>query len=58
MLPEYRTLLTAVHAGVATVTLNRPAQRNAVGDGMREELADALTRCDACLLYTSDAADE
>ncbi len=40
-------LLTAVHAGVATVTLNRPGQRNAVGDGMREELADALTRYDS-----------
>ncbi len=46
MLPEYRTLLTTVHAGVATVTLNRPERRNAVGDGMRAELADALTRCD------------
>ncbi|MCF6390690.1 enoyl-CoA hydratase-related protein [Mycobacterium sp. MBM] len=47
MLPEYRTLLTTVHAGVATVTLNRPDRRNAVGDGMPAELADALTRCDA-----------
>ena len=46
MLPEYRTLLTAVRDGVATVTLNRPQQRNAVGDGMRHELADAFSRCD------------
>ncbi|MGV0853112.1 enoyl-CoA hydratase/isomerase family protein [Mycolicibacterium phlei] len=40
-MPEYRTLLTTVEDGVATITLNRPRQRNAVGDGMREELADA-----------------
>ncbi len=32
--------------GVATITLNRPAQRNAVGDGMREELAAAYRRLD------------
>jgi enoyl-CoA hydratase/carnithine racemase len=31
---------------VATITLNRPRQRNAVGDGMREELADAYRTCD------------
>ena len=35
-----------VDGGVATITLNRPAQRNAVGDGMREELADAYRTCD------------
>ncbi len=45
-LPVYRTLQTAVAGGVATITLNRPRQRNAVGDGMREELADAYLRCD------------
>ena len=45
-LPSYRTLLVGVHRGVATITLNRPRQRNAVGDGMREELADAYLRCD------------
>ena len=45
-LPGYRTLLTEVGDGVATVTLNRPQQRNAVGDGMREELADAYRRLD------------
>jgi enoyl-CoA hydratase/carnithine racemase len=44
-LPSYRTLLTAVDRGVATITLNRPRQRNAVGDGMRDELADAYRVC-------------
>ncbi|RAV18261.1 crotonase [Mycolicibacterium sp. GF69] len=39
--PGYRTLLTRVTDRVATITLNRPRQRNAVGDGMREELAHA-----------------
>ncbi|MFI5506036.1 enoyl-CoA hydratase/isomerase family protein [Mycobacterium sp. NPDC051804] len=43
---EYRTLLLAIDSGVATITLNRPKQRNAVGDGMREELADAYRTCD------------
>lgn len=46
MFPEYRTLLTAFDGGVVTLTLNRPERRNAFGDGMREELADAYTRCD------------
>jgi enoyl-CoA hydratase/carnithine racemase len=45
-LPSYRTLLTDVDRSVATITLNRPRQRNAVGGGMREELADAYRRCD------------
>lgn len=45
-LPTYRTLLLDVDRGVATITLNRPQQRNALGDGMREELADAYLRCD------------
>ncbi len=45
-LPGYRTLQVAREGAVATVTLNRPRQRNAFGDGMREELADAYTRCD------------
>lgn len=45
-LPVYRTLQTAVAGGVATITLNRPRQRNAVGDGMRSELADAYRWCD------------
>ena len=46
-LPVYRTLQTAVDRGVATITLNGPGRRNAVGDGMREELADAYRWCDA-----------
>ncbi len=45
-LPSYRTLLVDVDRNVATITLNRPRQRNAVGDGMREELADAYLWCD------------
>lgn len=45
MFPEYRTLLTEFDRGVLTLTLNRPAQRNALGGGMRTELADAYTRC-------------
>jgi enoyl-CoA hydratase/carnithine racemase len=44
-LPSYRTLLTAVDRGVAIITLNRPRQRNAIGDGMRDELADAYRAC-------------
>lgn len=43
---EYRTLLLAIDGGVATITLNRPERRNAVGDGMRDELADAYRTCD------------
>ena len=45
VLPEYRTLLTGFDGGVVTLTLNRPERRNAFGDGMRDELADAYTRC-------------
>ena len=45
-LPGYRTLLLVVDGGVATITLNRPRRRNAMGDGMREELADAYRFCD------------
>lgn len=44
--PGYRTLLLAIDGGVATITLHRPKQRNAVGDGMRDELADAYRTCD------------
>jgi enoyl-CoA hydratase/carnithine racemase len=45
-LPDYRTLVLARDRGVATITLNRPAQRNAVGDGMADELAAAYRTCD------------
>ena len=44
--PAHRTILLEIDAGVATITLNRPRQRNAVGDGMRAELADAYRTCD------------
>jgi enoyl-CoA hydratase/carnithine racemase len=44
--PGYRTLLYDIDRGVATITLNRPRQRNAIGDGMRDELADAYRTCD------------
>lgn len=44
---EYRTILLDVDDGVATITLNRPAQRNAFGDGMGDELSAAYRRCDA-----------
>jgi enoyl-CoA hydratase/carnithine racemase len=45
-LPSYRTLQTEANGPVATITLNRPRVRNAIGDGMPEELADAFVRCD------------
>lgn len=45
-MPQLRTILLVVDGGVATITLNRPRQRNAVGDGMREELAAAYRYCD------------
>ena len=45
-MPAYRTLLFAVDRGVATITLNRPQQRNAIGEGMRDELADAYRSID------------
>ncbi len=45
-LPSYRSLQTETADGVVTITLNRPRLRNAVGDGMRSELADAYRRCD------------
>ena len=38
--------------GIATLTLNRPESRNALTSEMMVGLREA------CLLYTSDAADE
>ena len=45
--PDYRTILYAVDREVAVITLNRPEVRNAFGDGMGIELADAYRRADA-----------
>ena len=42
----YRTILFEVSDGVAVITLNRPEVRNAFGQGMGDELADAFGRCD------------
>ncbi|MEU8897730.1 enoyl-CoA hydratase/isomerase family protein [Nocardia sp. NPDC048505] len=40
-------LLVDVSAGIAVLTLNRPAQQNAVTPAMAAELSAALHRCDA-----------
>jgi enoyl-CoA hydratase/carnithine racemase len=39
---EEATILVGVDGGVATVTLNRPEQRNAISLGMEQELHDAM----------------
>lgn len=41
-LPDYRTLRFKLENSVATITLDRPQQRNAFGDGMGAELPAAL----------------
>ncbi len=41
---DYEQLLFNVHDGVATVTLNRPEQRNALSNQMLGELVDAMGR--------------
>jgi enoyl-CoA hydratase/carnithine racemase len=41
---EYEQLLYQVSDGVATVTLNRPEQRNALSAQLLEELVDAVLR--------------
>ena len=43
----YEQILFAVQDGVATITLNRPAQLNAYTDRMMREVVDALDRTDA-----------
>lgn len=42
----FRTLRLEVTGGIATITLDRPQRRNAFGDGMGGELAEAYRRCD------------
>ena len=51
---RYETLALARDArGVLTITLNRPDKKNALSGQMIADLTHI-----ACLLYTSDAADE
>ena len=45
--PPFETLLCDVQDGIATVTLNRPAQLNAFTPQMRDDLVAALDRTDA-----------
>jgi enoyl-CoA hydratase/carnithine racemase len=45
--PSFETLLYAVEDGIATLTLNRPAQLNAFTAQMRDELIAALDLTDA-----------
>jgi 2-(1,2-epoxy-1,2-dihydrophenyl)acetyl-CoA isomerase len=40
----YKCLLFEVKDGIATLTLNRPERLNALGDTLREDLQDAVTR--------------
>ena len=46
-MPSYETMLVDVDGGVATVTLNRPEQRNAINLTMQQELHDAIWGLDA-----------
>ena len=43
----YKCLLYEVKDGVATLTLNRPERMNALGDTLREDFLDAITRTGA-----------
>ena len=40
----YKCLLYAMQDGIATLTLNRPERLNALGDTLREDLYDAVTK--------------
>jgi enoyl-CoA hydratase/carnithine racemase len=46
-MPSYETILVDVDARVATVTLSRPEQRNAITLRMQQELHDAIWALDA-----------
>ena len=41
---SYKCLLYEVKDGIATLTLNRPERLNALGDTLRDDLQDAVTR--------------
>jgi 2-(1,2-epoxy-1,2-dihydrophenyl)acetyl-CoA isomerase len=43
----YKCLLYEVKDGIATLTLNRPERLNALGDTLRDDLLDAVTRASA-----------
>jgi 2-(1,2-epoxy-1,2-dihydrophenyl)acetyl-CoA isomerase len=43
----YQCLLFEVKERIATLTLNRPERMNALGDTLREDLYDAVTKCAA-----------
>jgi enoyl-CoA hydratase/carnithine racemase len=43
----YQCLLYDVKDGIATLTLNRPERLNALGDSLRDDLLDAVTRASA-----------
>ncbi len=45
-MPSYETILVDLDAGVATVTLNRPDQRNAITLRMQQELHEAIWALD------------
>ena len=53
---ELKTTLFETDGPIATLTLSRPQRRNAWTGRMHTEVRYLLDR--ACLLYTSDAADE
>ncbi len=40
----YKCLLYELKDGIATLTLNRPERLNALGDTLRDDLQDAVTR--------------
>lgn len=44
-MPEWKTILLTVHENVATVTMNRPEQFNALNVKLAEDLAAALGFC-------------
>src|SRR5262245_11141812 len=41
---QYQNVLVATHAGLGTITMNRPAQRNALSEAHMRELIDAFRR--------------